>query len=405
MSSETAQTSAGASGRPRPLVVGIIAAALVAGGVMAWRMQSASAEPTGVVTLSGRLEGDDSAVAARTSGRVVRIAVREGDPVKAGDVIAVLDDDQVGAREEQARAALAQAEARARGAREQIAVLEQQLRQVQLQTEQARADADGRVRQAEADLAGAEAQLAREQAALQIAQFDKEAYAKLAQSGAVSERQGKQAASVADQQAAAVAAAVKRVEAARGGLGAARSMLTNPEIRMAQSAAIKGQIAQARSEISGSVAQTEQARARLAETEAARKDLTILAPFDGTVVTRSAEPGEIVASGTAIVTIVDLGKMHLRGFVPEGRIGEVKAGQPARVYLDSKPDEPVEAVVTRIDPEATFTPENTYFREDRVKQVVGVKVQLKGAVGFAKPGMPADGEILVGAAWPARSAR
>jgi HlyD family secretion protein len=48
-----------------------------------------------------------------------------------------------------------------------------------------------------------------------------------------------------------------------------------------------------------------------------------------------------------------------------------------------------------------FTPENTYFREDRVKQVVGLKLQLKGAIGFAKPGMPADGEILVqGDTWP-----
>ena len=49
----------------------------------------------------------------------------------------------------------------------------------------------------------------------------------------------------------------------------------------------------------------------------------------------------------------------------------------------------------RVDPQASFTPENTYFREDRVKQVVGVKLRLRGAVGFAKPGMPADGEILV----------
>ena len=57
--------------------------------------------------------------------------------------------------------------------------------------------------------------------------------------------------------------------------------------------------------------------------------------------------------------------------------------------------------MSRIDPEASFTPENTYFREDRVKQVVGVKLQIRGATGFAKPGMPADGEILVdGREWP-----
>jgi HlyD family secretion protein len=393
------------SRRPNPLILIALAAVLVGGGLTAWRMRAAAAVSPGVVTLSGRIEGDDSAVASRVPGRVVRITVREGDAVKAGQLIAELDDDQVGAREQQARAALAQAEARLAVARAQIAVLQQQLRQVELQTDQSRVEADGRVSQADADLAAAEAQLARERAALQIAQFDRDAYAKLAQSGAVSERQGRQAASAAEQQAAAVAAAVKRVEAARGGLASARAMLANPDIRLAQSAAIRGQLAQQQAEIVSSLAATEQARARLAETEAARKDLTVVAPFDGTVVTRSAEPGEIVGAGTTLVTIVDLSKMYLRGFVPEGRIGEVKAGQPARVYLDSSPQAAVEAVVTRIDPEATFTPENTYFREDRVKQVVGVKVQLKGAVGFAKPGMPADGEILVGASWPAGAAR
>ncbi|MGE0392051.1 MAG: HlyD family secretion protein [Vicinamibacterales bacterium] len=404
MSPDPAKSS-DAPRRPHPVVLLLVVAVLAGGGVTLWRMRAAASVNPGVLTLSGRLEGDDSAVASRVPGRVVRITVREGDAVKAGEPVAELDDDQVAAREQQARAALAQAEARSRVAREQIAVLQQQLRQVQLQTEQARVEADGRVSQADADLAAAEAQLARERAALQIAQFDRDAYAKLAQSGAVSERQGRQAASAADQQAAAVAAAVKRVDAARGALATARAMLANPDIRLAQSEAIKGQIAQQQAEIASSLATTEQARARLVEAEAARKDLTVVAPFDGTVVTRSAEPGEIVAAGTPLLTIVDLSRMYLRGFVPEGRIGEVKAGQPARVYLDSNPQAPIEAVVTRIDPEATFTPENTYFQEDRVKQVVGVKVQLKGAVGFAKPGMPADGEILVGGSWPAESSR
>ena len=87
--------------------------------------------------------------------------------------------------------------------------------------------------------------------------------------------------------------------------------------------------------------------------------------------------------------------------MPEGEIGNVKIGLPARVYIDSNPNEPIEAWVSRVDPEATFTPENTYFRDDRVKQVVGVKLQLKGAIGSAKPGMPADGEILIrGDSWP-----
>jgi HlyD family secretion protein len=357
--------------------------------------------PEGIIELSGRIEGDQSKIAPRIGGRILEIKVREGDTVNANDPIAVLDDDLVRARESAARAALAQAEARASSARSQIAVLQEQLVHSQLQTEQSKVDANGRVRQADADLAAAEAQLAQQQAAYQLALFDKEAYTRLAQSGAVSEREGKIAASNADQQASAVAAAQRRVEAAQGGLATARAGLTTADIRESESAAVRRQLAQQNAEVQSAMAQIEQARAQLTEAEANRADLVVRAPFSGTIVTRTAEPGEIAMAGTPIVTLVDLAAVYLRGYVPEGRIGSVKAGQPGRVYLDSDPTKPVEAVVSRIDPQATFTPENTYFRDDRVKQVVGVKLQLKGAIGFAKPGMPADGEILIsGGNWP-----
>jgi HlyD family secretion protein len=369
--------------------------------IVVWRGFAATGAPDGVIPLSGRIEADEATVAPKLSGRILEIRVREGDSVKAGEVIAILDDEQVRAREDQARAALTHAEAQARAARDQVAVLEQQMRQAQLHTEQAKVDSDGRVRQAEADLAGAEAQLAQQQASYQLALFDKEAYSKLAESGAVSERQAKVAVSTADQQAAAVVAARRRVDAAQGALTMAKANLTNADIREAESATVRKQLTQQEAEVSSATARTEEARAQLAEAQANRADLTIRAPFAGTIVTRSAEPGEVIGPGTAIVTLVDLGRVYLRGFVPEGRIGAVKVGQPARVYVDSSPNEPIDASVSRIDPQATFTPENTYFRDDRVKQVVGVKLQLKGAVGFAKPGMPADGEILVGAgAWP-----
>src|SRR3984893_1082346 len=111
--------------------------------------------------------------------------------------------------------------------------------------------------------------------------------------------------------------------------------------------------------------------------------------------TRAAEPGEVVQAGTAIITLLDLSKVYLRGFIPEGQIGKVKVGQPAHIFLDSNSNQALDGYVLRIDPQATFTPENTYFRDDRVKQVVGVKVQLTQGIGFAKPGMPAGGEELV----------
>src|SRR5262249_25504707 len=319
-----------------------------------------------------------------------------------GQVIAVLDDHQIRAREQQAEAQVTQADAQVELARRQISVLREQLRQNELAVEQAKTDAEGRVREAEAKLAAAEAQLAQAEATHEQAKWDREAFTKLFQLGAVSGQEAKRAQTTEESQRAIVNAAQRQVEAARGVLTAAQANLANPAIRTSQVAAVQTQILQQEAQIAAARADAGRARASLEEARANRADLQVIAPFTGTVATRTAEPGDAVAAGTRVVTPVDLGQGYLRGFVPEAQIGRGKLGQPAHIYLDSAPHTPIEAVVSRIDPQASFTPENTYFREDRVKQVVGVKLGLRGAVGFAKPGMPADGEILVeGSQWPA----
>lgn len=393
--------------RRRPLVIAVLLVLVSLGGIAAWRLLLAPPDlPPGVIGVSGRIEGDDAAVAAKTTGRIRAITVREGDRVAAGQVIAVLDDEQIRAREQQAEAAVRQAEARVRLAHHQITVLDEQLRQSQLTVDQARADAQGRVSEAEGRLAAAEAQLAQAEAAHAQARWDREAFTRLFQRELIAEQEARRAQRNEEAQAAVVAAARRQVEAARGTLTAARANLVNPAIRSSQVAAVQGQILQAQAEIAAAEADAARVRAQLEEARANRQDLQVVVPFAGTVATRTAEPGEVVMAGTPIITLVNLAEVYLRAFVPEGDIGRVRLGQPARVYLDSAPTRPIEAVVSRVDPEASFTPENTYFREDRVKQVVGVKLHLRGAEGFAKPGMPADGEILVeGGEWPARAAR
>lgn len=117
--------------------------------------------------------------------------------------------------------------------------------------------------------------------------------------------------------------------------------------------------------------------------------------MSGNVITRDAEPGEVIAAGAPLLTLVNLNNLYLRGFIPEGQIGMVRVGQPGLVYLDTFGDRPLQATVTRVDPKASFTPENTYFKKDRVTQVFGVELTLKNAQGFAKPGMPADGIIII----------
>ena len=398
-SQSTEQTRSAPRQKTIPIIIGAV---LVVVGIVVWRLFFAGPSvPPNIVVLSGRIEGDDSAVAPKTTGKILEVRVREGDQVQAGDVIAVLDDQQIQDRQDQAQAALTAAQARTTSARAEVAVLEEQLKQAQLSTSQSKDDAQGRVGQAEADLTAAQADLAEQEASLKLALFDKNAYAHLVQTGAVSERQGELSESTAAQQEAAVTAANRRVDAARAALTTAKANLANPEIREAQVSGIREQLIQQQAEIANSAASAEQARFQLAEANANRQDLIVRAPFTGTIITRAAEPGEVVTAGTAIVTLLNLDKVYLRGFIPEGQIGKVKVGQPGHVYLDSNPKQPLDAYVARIDPQATFTPENTYFQDDRVKQVVGVKLQLKSGFGYAKPGMPSDGEILVqGDTWP-----
>lgn len=322
--------ASGHRSRRRVLVAGALLVIAAVAAVAVWRVFfAAPALPPGIIAVSGRIEGDDSAVAPKIGGRILDITVREGDSVPAGAVIALLDDTQVRAREQQAEAM---------------------------------------VRQAEARLAAAEAQLAQAEASHAQAKWDRDAFTDLFGRGLIAEQQARQAQNNEKTQAAVVVSATRQVAAARADL--------------------------------------DRTRAQLAEARADRNDLRVVAPFAGTVATRTAEPGEVVTAGTPVITLIDLGRVYLRAFVPEGQIGRVRVGQPSRVYLDSAPTTPIDAVVIRVDPQATFTPENTYFREERVKQVVGVKLQLHGALGFAKPGMPADGEILVdGSGWPTRRTR
>src|ERR1700761_8545231 len=129
-------TSETTAHNPLPVIarVGMVAAVVLV-GYLIWSNFVAPAKiPRSGVALSGRIEGDDSAVAPKTTGRILEIRFREGDSVKAGETIAVLDDEQVFARADQARAAVTVAEARLRSSRDQIAVLQEQLQQNDLQT-------------------------------------------------------------------------------------------------------------------------------------------------------------------------------------------------------------------------------------------------------------------------------
>jgi len=359
-----------------------------------WRT-SANA-PEGKLFVSGRIDGDTVDISPKRPGRITQIMVREGDSVVAGQVLAVISSPQDEARYDAQKARILSDKHKADQLRRELATYGEKIRQAQIVHQQAQANAPAQVKQAEADLATSKAELARSEAELQQSKIDAERYPPLAQRGAVSKQVAEQYTTKLDIARASTDAKRKAVAAAEAALQAAKAELYNPPIKEADRLTLERQVAELKEQIASAQADVEAGQSELRQIEADLSDLKILAPIDGTILTRSAEPGRVIASGQTILTMVDLQKLYLRGFVPEGNVGKVKVGQSAEVFLDSNPKEAIPAEVIRIDPQVMFTPENTYFKDDRVRQVMGVKLGLKGGYGFAKPGMPADGQIQIG---------
>ncbi|GAB4231183.1 MAG: HlyD family efflux transporter periplasmic adaptor subunit [Stanieria sp.] len=358
--------------------------------------------------LSGRIEGDQIDVGAKAGGRIESIAVREGDRVKKGQIIAQLDDAELKAQLEGAKARLNAAQQQVNQARLQIEVIDSQITEAQLNLRQSSEDATGRINQAQATVAATQAQLSQAQAQAkqaeaekQLAQADRDRYKSLLQDGVIPQQQFDQSqtrldTAQANLQAsqAAVEAAQKQVNVAEAALTQAKTSSFNPEINTAKITGLNKQLAQAQAQLEAAIAEVANAKAAQAEITAKLNDLKIISPIDGVVLTRTSEPGEVISTGTTLMTLVNLNNVYLRGYLPEKEIGLVRVGQPAQVFLDSAPDQPLDATVTQIDSQASFTPENIYFQSDRVTQVFGLKLNIKNPNGFAKPGMPADGEII-----------
>jgi HlyD family secretion protein len=352
-----------------------------------------NSDADGTVFVSGRIDGDTVDISSKIAGRVVDLSVREGDTVKADQVVAWLSSPQEEAIRDTQKARIVADQRVLDQLQRQLSTYDEKIKQAQIYEVQAEADAPGQVKQAEANIAAAKADLARWEAELQQVQIDAKRYPTLAKTGAVAIQVAEQYATKEKVAAASVESSRKQVAAAEAALDRAQAQLHNVAIKAGDRMTLERQVDELKAQIASGRADVEADRAALRKIEADLADLTIHAPIDGTILTRSAEPGRVIQPGQTILTMVDLHKLYLRGFVPEGVVGKLKVGQRAQVYLDSNPKDAISAEVIRIDPEVMFTPENTYFEEDRVKQVLGLKLGLRGAYGYAKPGMPADGRI------------
>ncbi|MBU6451703.1 MAG: efflux RND transporter periplasmic adaptor subunit [Cyanobacteria bacterium REEB67] len=390
----------------KPLTIVIILMVL-AGLVTMQIIRNKPEGKPGWLRISGRIEGYEVNVGAKIAGRVMSISNREGEEVQVGQPIVKLSDEDIQAQLNGAKARYQESLETVKESEAQLRAAREQVDQAKLNVSQAVEDAKGRVEQASANVASQKALLSQAnaneiqaKADLELARVRKKRYDELVVKGAVTQDEDDQAhatydsaVATVDARKAAVVAAARQVNSAQAALLQAKSNLLNPPIRFSQQMINTRNVSQYEASLAKAKHDVKNAQASIDEITANIQYLNINSPIHGVVTARTVEPGAVVAAGQTVLSLINLETVFLRAYVPDYEIGKVRLNQRALVYYDSEPKKGLEAKVIEIDPQASFTPENIYFRDDRVKQVFGIKILIENPAYYAKPGMPADADI------------
>lgn len=177
--------------------------------------------------------------------------------------------------------------------------------------------------------------------------------------------------------------------------------------RLTQETTAKAAMQASRVQIAEAEANIEAARAQLNKTEVVLEDSRLLAPRDGRVLYRLAEPGEVLAAGGKVLTLIDVSDVFMTLFLPTAQAGRVTVGAEARIVLDAWPEISVPASVSFVAPQAQFTPRSVETQSEREKLMFRVKVKvgkdiLKRYAERVKTGVPGMAYIKLeqGVAWP-----
>jgi HlyD family secretion protein len=298
---------------------------------------------SGELVLSGNIEVVDAQLSFKVPGRVAQRPVFEGDHVKAGQLIAQLDDIEQRQQLAVRRTELAAAQA-------VLAELEAGSRPQEI------ASAEATVRSAEAEHARAELDYKRQQDLLKEA--------------AISQRDFDTA-------------------EAQLKVAAARLAETRERLKLIREGPRTETIQQAR-------ARVEQARAAIALAETQVENTRLLFPLDGVVLSHNIEAGEFVTAGTPVVTVADTVHVWVRAYIDQTDLGRIQHGQHVAVHSDTFPGKSYDGVIGFIASEAEFTPKTVQTSKERVKLVFRIKVDVNNPNDELKPGMPAD--VVIGGA-------
>jgi len=299
-----------------------------------------AADPT-LLRLNGRIEAVMVDLSPKVTGRVQQVLVREGDRVKAGDILVKLDLGDTALSVERDKSAVASAQAHARD-----------LEAGSRTTEIAAASADVADRVAALDLAQKE---------LQRQQFMLERKVGTARD---------------------VERATTEVERLRATLSASKSRLAQ-----LQEGARRWQVQQAHDDVA-------RAKSVLEQSQTVANEGELRAPADAVIVHRFAEPGQLMTPGQPALSLAFTDRLYVRTFVPEPALGRVRPGLAADIVVDAYKDRTFKGKVTEVARDAEFTPKQVETRTERVNLVYATKVDLDAGWDVPLvPGQPA--EVLI----------
>ena len=311
------------------VVAGLVAAA----GYAVWKSRGQGDE----FVVSGVIEADDIHVGSKVGGRVMKVVAREGQSVKAGDVLVLLEPDEPKASLSESQASLRQVEARL----------------TELQAGYRREEID----QAKADWLAAKAQHGN---AEKLRQRMKD----------LVERQ-----LIAPQEYDDARTKAEETEQ--------RTMSARERYDLLLAGTRQEEIAQARAGV-------EAARARVRLLKTQLDETVVRSPVNAVVEVLDLEPGDMVGAGKPVATLLRTTSLWVRAYLPEKRLGHVQPGLTVRIRVDSFPRKDFSGTVRRIHRQAEFTPRNVQTTEERVLQVFQTEVIIDDPEKILRPGMNAD---------------
>ncbi|HXX82991.1 MAG TPA: HlyD family efflux transporter periplasmic adaptor subunit [Casimicrobiaceae bacterium] len=342
--------------------MGGVVVLLIGAGGLGWYLMQPKGLPEGFASSNGRIEATEIDVATKLPGRLKDIYVKEGELVKAGQVVAQMDVETLEAQRAEARAKLDQAT-------------------------HAVATNQAEVNVRKSDTAAAQAMVTQRQTELDAARRRLARTETLSKEGAES---------------------IQRLDDDRATVRSAEAAVSASQARVA---AAEAAIVAAETQAVGARSNVAAAQASIDRITADINDSQLKAPRDGRVQFKVTEPGEVLYPGGKVLNLVDLTDVYMTFFLPEQIAGRLAVGSEARLVLDAAPQWVIPATVTFVADVAQFTPKTVETAEERQKLTFRIKAHipadlLRKHITVVKTGLPGVAYVKVdpNATWPANLA-